>query len=92
MKPKKKPAKKLATPTPAPANTPARWDVVIYEIATRKVNAVVGTDMPEEGSHHTVDKRMETAMGRINAAFSVAKVPPGKYKLHSVLEEGDLNL
>lgn len=68
-----------------------RWDVVVFDMATRKVVSVAGTDLPESGSFHTVDKRVDTVLGRINLHnFSVAKVPPGKYGLNSVLEEDDL--
>lgn len=68
-----------------------RWDVVIYEMATRKVVSVAGTGLREEGSFHTVDKRIETALSRINLDhYSATKVPPGKYDLNSIIDEADL--
>jgi hypothetical protein len=65
-------------------NTEKRWDVVIIEDETRKIEAIVGSDLGHEG-FHTVDKRIDTMLGRIDQEhFSVEGVPTGKYK------EGDI--
>lgn len=61
------------------------FDVVIYEIATRKIDTIAGTNLPESGSFHTVDKRMETVWPRLNEHYSVRAVEAGKYAKGDVL-------
>lgn len=61
------------------------FDVVIYEIQTREVDAIAGTNLPESGSFHTVDKRIDTVMPRLNELYSVCAVDAGKYKKGDVL-------
>lgn len=61
------------------------YDVVIYERATKKIDTIAGKDLPEEGSFHTVGKRMETVLERINEAYGVRAVEAGKYAKGDVL-------
>ena len=72
----------------------ARFDVVIYKIATRKIDTVAGTDLLSEDSpnhgFHTAEKRFDTVVGRLNNSYSVATVPAGKYKKGDVLAKADL--
>ena len=63
------------------------FDVVIYEIATRKIDTIAGTNLPESGSYHTVDKRIETVWPRLNDAYSVRAVEAGKYVKGDVLPD-----
>ena len=64
--------------------TETLFDVVIYEIATRKIDAIIGKDMrmwDGEGSgRNTADLRKQTGQERVNDRFDVAIVPAGKYK------------
>lgn len=62
-----------------------RWDVFIYEYATRKIESVAGTNLPESGSFHTVGKRVDTVCGRLNDAFGVIAVPAGQFNKGDVL-------
>ena len=64
-----------------------RWDVFIYEYATRKIESVAGENLPETGSFHTVGKRVDTVCGRLNDAFGVIAVPAGKFNKGDVLPE-----
>jgi hypothetical protein len=56
------------------------WDVVIYAFATRIIESVAGTSLPESGSFHTVSKRLDTVCGRLNDHFGVIAVPAALYK------------
>lgn len=67
------------------SETKELFDVVIYELATRKIDTIAGTNLPESGSFHTVDKRMETVWLRLNDAYSVRAVEAGKYKKGDIL-------
>ena len=64
-----------------------KFDVVIYEIGTRKVCSIAGKDLPEEGGFHTVDKRIETVMPRLNDSYNVMAVDAGAVKVGDVLPE-----
>lgn len=61
------------------------YDVVIYELATRKVDTIAGVALPESGSFHTVDKRLDTVMSRLNEYYSCRAVETGKYRVGDVL-------
>lgn len=67
-----------------PTPTPEKFDVVIYEVATRKVTNVVGRDLGETG-FHTVDRRVATISSRLNDRFDVEAVPAGTVKIGDTL-------
>lgn len=52
------------------------FDVVIYEIDSRKVVTIVGRGLTEKG-FHSVDRRIETVNQRLNEAYDVVSVPAG---------------
>ncbi len=64
------------------------WDVVIYEIATGKIDTIAGKDMVKTGSFHTVEKRINTLLPRLNEQYSVKALPAGKYKVGDVIVIG----
>ncbi len=57
-----------------------RWDVVIYEIGTRKIESIAGKDMKRDTGFTNAEKRMETVLLRINTSYSCRIVPAGKYQ------------
>ena len=61
------------------------WDVFIYAFKTRKIESQAGKDLPETGSFHTVEKRIDTVCGRLNDSYGVIAVPAGKFKKDAVL-------
>lgn len=61
------------------------YDVVIYEIATKKIDSIAGTNLPESGGFHTVAKRIETVWPRLDDDYSVRAVEAGKYAKGDVL-------
>lgn len=63
-----------------------KQDVVIYEIESRKVEAVVGRNLGTTG-FHTVEKRIDTVSERLNDSFDVMAVPAGKYEKGSILPD-----
>ena len=65
--------------------TETKWDVFIYEYATRKIESVAGRDLPASGSFHTVGKRIETVLGRLNDNYGVTAVPSGRFQKGDVL-------
>lgn len=54
-----------------------RYDVVIVEIATRKVSAIIGNNLTEDKA----EKRLELGLSRINENFFVATVPKGRFRV-----------
>jgi hypothetical protein len=67
-----------------------RFDVVIYELATRKVDRVVGSDMARDTGYYNAERRLDTALSRINDLYNAAIVKAGKYKEGDVLKPADL--
>jgi hypothetical protein len=63
-----------------------REDVVVFELDSRKVTNIVGTNLGETG-FYTASKRLETVCARLNEHFDAACVPTGKYKISDVLPE-----
>ena len=56
------------------------FDVVIYEIATRKINQIAGEKMRMDEGFYNAEKRRETASERLNIGYDAAIVESGKYK------------
>ncbi len=64
------------------------FDVVIFNMETRKIVSIVGKSMRREGGTHNAELRLETALGRIDLDhYSVEIVPAGKYDVDGVLQE-----
>lgn len=65
------------------------YDVVIYEKATRKIDAIIGTNMRcWDGIGHgrnTAELRVQTGQERINEHFECEMVEAGKYQEGDVL-------
>jgi hypothetical protein len=59
-----------------------RYDVIIYEIESGRVDTIAGKDMPlDSGSFHTAEKRLETVLPRLNGHYNAAIVPAGVYSV-----------
>jgi hypothetical protein len=60
------------------------FDVVIYENGSRKVDAIIGTNMKlwdgEGTGRNTADLRKQTGEERINDRYAVEIVEAGKFK------------
>lgn len=71
-----------------PTATEQLYDVIIYEIATGKIESVIGRSMKSwdgTGSgRNTAELRVETGQERINNRFDCVMVPTGK------LQRGDI--
>lgn len=65
------------------------YDVVIYEKATRKIDAVIGTKMKSwdgnGGGRNTAELRMQTGQEQINERYDCIMVEAGKYQKGDVL-------
>lgn len=65
------------------------FDVVIFEIATRKIDSVIGTNMRRwDGSgsgRNTAELRQQTGQERVNDRYDVEIVDAGKYAVGSIL-------
>ena len=59
--------------------------MVIYEIATRKTNAIVGRNLKESGDYHSVESRLEVVLPRLNEHYDAIEVEAGKYDKGDVL-------
>ena len=59
-----------------------RFDVFIVEIATSKIEAVVGTNLTADKA----DRREMTALSRINDRYFVVSEPTGVYKKDDILK------
>ena len=80
--------------TKPPQATPPLFDVVIYEIATQHIDAVIGKNMPlDDGTgsgRNTADLRKQTGRERINEHFDVAIVPANTYSKGGTLNKRDI--
>lgn len=60
------------------------WDVVIYEKATKKIDAIIGANLRSwdgKGSDRsTMEGRVATGLSRINERYDCEAVEAGKYK------------
>lgn len=69
--------------------TEEKYDVVIYEKATRKIDAIIGVNMKSwdgNGSgRNTADLRVQTGQERINDRYECEMVAAGKYQKGDVL-------
>jgi hypothetical protein len=63
------------------------FDVVVYEIATRQIESLVGESMRWNKGHYNAQKRLETVIPRLNDRYAVSIVPAGKYKVGDVMKE-----
>ena len=72
--------------------TTDRFDVVIYCIADRRVDTVVGKNLEYHRDRHgeSATRRLGTVLPRLNERYDAAIVPAGKYPEGSVLTEDDL--
>jgi hypothetical protein len=75
-------------------NTNERYDVVIYEKTTRKIDAVIGQNMRSwdgNGSgRNTAELRVQTGQERINDRYQCEMVAAGKYHKGDVLQKGSI--
>jgi len=69
--------------------TEQRYDVVIYEIATGKINSIIGKDMRQwdgTGSgRNTAELRVQTGQERINEKYECVMVEAGQYEKGDIL-------
>ena len=74
---------------PTPSETPIElFDVVIFDMETRKVESVVGKALRKNTGHYNAERRLESAFNRINLdRYRADIVPAGKYEVGSVLPE-----
>lgn len=65
------------------------FDVVIYNVSTNVVRAVIGESLPmwngTGSSARTVDSRMQLGMAHINEGYDVMSIPAGKHKEGEVI-------
>lgn len=66
----------------------ALFDVVIFNMETRKIVSIVGKSLRRKGGTHNAERRLETALGRIDLDhYSVEIVTAGKYDVGGILQE-----
>lgn len=64
------------------------FDVVIFDMESRKVESIAGTNLRRDGGTYNAERRLETALGRINLdRYSAEIVPTGVYAVGSILPE-----
>ena len=68
-------------------NNDSTYDVVIYHIDTRRVEKIVGKNMKRHGRYNSAERRLDTALSRINDDYYARIVPSGKCKVGNVLPE-----
>jgi len=70
-----------------------RVDVLIYEIKTRTVSTVAGSNLRKHARHksdmgYSAERRIEAVAGRLNDNYTVGMFAVGKFKPGDVLPEG----
>ena len=61
-----------------------RWDALIIELATRRVDTVAGHNLPENGSLH-MDGPLQGLSGKLNPNYGMIARPAGEFKQGDVL-------
>ena len=61
------------------------YDVVIYEIATRKIDTIAGKDLRRDSGHYNAERRLDTVLPRLNNRYNAEVVEAGKYQKGDVL-------
>lgn len=56
------------------------YDVVVYNIKTRKINTIAGKDMRYNTGFYNAEKRIETVREQLNDRYSAAIVKAGLYQ------------
>lgn len=67
-----------------PFEAEKRYDVVVFEIDTRKVTNILGKNLGEAG-YHNVDNRLGTVCSRLSDDFDAEAVPTGTVKVGDIL-------
>ena len=58
------------------------FDVVIFEMDTRKIESIVAKDMKREGLYNSAERRLDTAFNRINLdRYGAEIVEAGKFNV-----------
>lgn len=68
---------------------PDTYDVVIYNIETKKIESIAGSDLPMCSGFHSASKRLATVAPRLNEHYDCSIVPSGKYKEGDTLDLND---
>lgn len=63
-----------------PTQTDQLYDVVIYEIATRKIDTIAGKDLRLASGHYNAERRLDTVLPRLNDRYNAEIVEAGKYR------------
>ena len=66
-----------------------RRDVVIFNIETKQIDTIAGTDLTLDGPRNSVSTRLATVLPRLNDHYDACSVPAGKYKNGDKLEPAD---
>jgi len=63
-----------------------KYDVVIYELATGKIESIPGKAMQMDKGFYNAEKRLGTVCSRLNEHYSAVIVNAGNYKKDDILE------
>lgn len=70
-------------------NPDARFDVVIYEIASGKIDMIAGENLRRDTGFYNAEKRINTVLPRLNDAYSARIVDTGKYRVGDFITSKD---
>jgi len=62
-----------------------RYDVVIFNVETRVINTIAGTNLKAEGNHNSAASRLAVVLPRLNENYDAIEVETGVYKKGDVL-------
>jgi hypothetical protein len=66
------------------------YDVVIYEVATMKIDTIAGKDLSLFTGHYNAERRVETVEQRINERYSVGIIKAGTHVKGDVIKAEEL--
>jgi hypothetical protein len=72
----------MTTPEP-------RFDVVIIERSTRKVEEIIGTDMRREGRYQSAQSLSSLMVGRLGPDYRTLIVPTGAYRVGAKMSDAE---
>lgn len=70
----------------------ARWDVVIYEIATRKIESIPAKNVKEFGKHNSVESSFDLWLPRLSVKFDAVAIPTGTLSKGDILSPSQVDV
>ena len=72
-----------------PTNPEPKFDVIVYQIESRKVSSIFGEKLPLKGDFHSAESGQRFLLKCISRYYTAMIVPTGKYREGDIIHEPD---